>query len=55
MKRTGKRRAGKPPAPFAVAGAGNVAMVALCPPPAIARAGLATLHLPQARLPSTLP
>jgi predicted RNase H-like nuclease len=51
----GKRRAGKPHAAFDVAGAGNVARVALCTHPAIERAGLETLHLQQARLPSTLP
>jgi hypothetical protein len=38
-----------------VAGAGNVAMVELCTHSAIERAELETLHLQQARLPSTLP
>ena len=55
MKRTGKRSAGKPHAAFDVAGAGNVAMVELCTHSAIERAELETLHLQQARLPSTLP
>jgi hypothetical protein len=39
---------------FDVAGAGNVAMVELCTHPALERAGLETLHLQPARLPSTL-
>src|SRR5215475_16120318 len=55
VKRAGKRSAGKPHAAFDVAGAGNVAMVELCTHPASARAGLETLHLQPARLPSTLP
>jgi hypothetical protein len=55
MKQAGKRSAGKPHAAFDVAGAGNVAMVELCTHPAIERAGPETLHLQQARLPSTLP
>jgi hypothetical protein len=54
-KRPGKRRAGKPHAPCAGAGAGNVAMVAWGPHAAIERAALETRHLQQARLPSTLP
>ena len=54
-QQAGKRRAGKPPAAFDVAGAGNVAMGALCTPRAIARARLATLHLKGARQFSTLP
>src|SRR5262252_1583485 len=55
MKQAGKRSAGKPHAAFDVAGAGNVAMVELCTHLAIERAGLETLHLQPARLPSTLP
>ena len=53
-QRAGKRSAGKPHAAFDVAGAGNVAMVEWCTHPAIERAGLETLHLQPARLPSTL-
>jgi hypothetical protein len=55
MKQAGKRSAGKPHAAFDVAGAGNVAMVELCTHSAIERAGLETLYLQLARLPSTLP
>ena len=54
MKRTGERRAGNPYAAFDVVGAGNLATVAMCTHFAIERAGLETLHLQQARLPSTL-
>ena len=54
-KQAGKRSAGNPHAAFDAARAGNVAMVELCTHPAIERAGLETLHLQQARLPSTLP
>jgi hypothetical protein len=53
-KWTGKRSAGNPPAPFDVAGTGNVARVELCPHRAIERARLETLHLPCARQFSTL-
>ena len=55
MKRTGKRSAGKPHAAFDVAGAGNVAMVALCTHPTSESVGLETLRLRQARQFSTLP
>jgi len=55
VQRAGKRSAGKPHAAFDGAGAGNVATVALCTHLVIERAGRETLHLPQARLPSTLP
>src|SRR5215475_243790 len=44
----------QPHAAFDVAGAGNVAMAELCTHSAIERAGLETLHLQPARLPSTL-
>ena len=55
VKRAGKRSAGNPHAAFDVAGAGNVVTVELCTHSAIERAELETLHLQQARLPSTLP
>jgi hypothetical protein len=54
-KVVGKPYAGEPHVRFEVAGVGNVATVELWTHPAIERAGLETLHLPQARQSSTLP
>ena len=54
-KVVGKPYEGEPHVRFDVAGAGDVAMVELCTHSAIERAELETLHLQQARLPSTLP
>jgi len=55
MQRTGKRRAGKPHAPFDEAGAGNGTMGAWCAHLTIERVRLETLALKCARQFSTLP